>query len=419
MVVVTIIFCYIFSFYIIPPITSSILVGFLCILFCIRNKEYTIWLLQICKNNLIGTLFLFQLLLIGINVAYFVLHFTFDMSYLKILIGHIVHFIFGIFILIYLRYKLHITSLQIEKIIVYAYVVQSLIELIGFGNQTFATLIGKFTGDIEFQEKTGGVRGLALSSATGWSLALSYGIVYIVYVKRFLLRSSSLFTLLIGALLFVGTFFAGRTGFVGAGISFLYFMISSERNARFKLSVIIKLIGILVSICLLFYFLLPEFSTLMVEDVFPFAFEPFYKLYYGDEFSTGSTDRLGEMWDTAISLKSILVGDGYFTDPTDGAYYKHLDIGLMRNLFYWGILGYLFLIWYQITIIKYIRNSCLNFKKIGLNTLYQWMLLLFLCVMELKAVSIGINKMTFSILFLLAYFYYNDNNGYFFNAQKN
>ena len=59
------------------------------------------------------------------------------------------------------------------------------------------------------------IRGKALSAATTYHLSLVYGVAFIIYIKEFLCKKISIKYVLIGLFVFVGIFFAGRTGFVG------------------------------------------------------------------------------------------------------------------------------------------------------------------------------------------------------------
>lgn len=401
---VCIVFLYVFSFYIIRPVTSSMLIAAPFIFLYLISKAYQRWLREELSNPLLTKIFLFQFVLMGLCLVYTNIHLTYDYSYLKMLIGHQLHFVCGIFILIFLKNKWQVTALQIEQYIVYAYLLQSVIQLAGFASPAVASAIAAVNGDAEFQEMTGGVRGLALSSSTGWSVALTYGLVYIIYVKRYLLGKVTAGYVCMGVILLTGTFFAGRTGFVGAGVGALYFLLNPKRQFFSKCIFTIKILSLVFIFCLSFYLIFPGYTELLVEKVFPFAFEPFYKLYYNDQFSTGSTDQLAEMWEVPISLNEILFGTGYFTDPLSDAYYKKVDIGILRNLFYWGIGGYMLVILYQLLVIRYIRGVGTG-KSAADMLLYRRMILLFLILMEFKAVAIGVHKMAFSILFMLAYFY--------------
>ena len=79
---------------------------------------------------------------------------------------------------------------------------------------SFAHFILYFSRALDLQDAYGGGgRGLALSSGVGWSLGLAYGLIYIVFVKRYLLSGVNMKSTFIGILLLMGTIFAGRTGF--------------------------------------------------------------------------------------------------------------------------------------------------------------------------------------------------------------
>jgi len=145
----------------------------------------------------------------------------------------------------------------------------------------------------------------------------------------------------------------------------------------------------------------------LVNNVLPFALEPFYKLYSKDSFETDSTNRLMEMWSQPVTLKEFLIGSGHYFDPITGSFYKQVDIGLFKNLYYWGIFGYISVILYQL--IQLLPIGKIRIKgQIKTNNLYLFCLFFFLLLMDLKSISMGMNKMAFSIILLVAYFYSND-----------
>ncbi|KAA6334519.1 hypothetical protein EZS27_017171 [termite gut metagenome] len=413
------IFCYIFSFYIVGPITSSLIIALSIIICCGISSIYKGWLSREIENPFTIKIFFFQFLLIFVGLFYSIIHLSFDYSYIKVLFTQQIHFIAGIFIVIYLKNRLHVSSIDVEKHIVYAFLIQSIIQLVASVSPSFASVLLLFSRANELQEAYGGgVRGLALSSGTGWSLGLSYGLVYIIFVKRFLLYKIGILEIIIGILLLAGTFFAGRTGFVGAAIGGLFFILNNRKSFILKLFLIIKSIFFIVIFCIFFYLLFPILTNHLIEHVFPFAFEPFYKLAYNDSFSTGSTDTLLRMWSVPISFIEIFCGTGYFTDPITDTYFMRVDVGVLRNLFYWGIGGYLLVIIYQIVLIqpiRYIKEKASTSKYNMI--LYQCAIILYLFLLELKAMTIGFNKMTFSIVFLLSYFYFEDYRNSYYNAK--
>lgn len=397
-----IVFCYVFSFYVIGFITSSILIAIPCIYICLRDKLFHIDTYTKCVVY-------FILFTIFLGLLYScIIHITFDYSYVKVMFAQLIHIIMGLFVVKFLHNHYRLTSLDIEKYIVYAFFVQSLIEIIASMTPSLAAALLPFNRAYNFAENEAGRRGLALASGTGWSLGLSFGLLYIIFVKRYLLESISVSKIFVGVILLAGTMFAGRTGFVGAAFGILLYFFNANKGVAYKIALVLKILFVIALACFIFYILFPALVNHLVERVFPFAFEPFYKLYYNNEFSTGSTDVLQEMWEVSISPIEILIGTGYFTDPLTGSYYMHIDIGILRNLFYWGILGYATMIVYQLYLLSPVRTHREN-NKIRWNTeAYRWCMICFLFIMEFKAMTIGFNKMALSMVFLLGYFYYHE-----------
>lgn len=411
---IIVVFCYIFSFYLLGPITSSMFVavpGFLAI---ILSKKAFRNACEIGRNKYIISIFLFLFGIISLSVLYSCLHLTFDFSYTKTLIGQLVHLICGILVIIFIERDFPVSSQKIEFYIVSAFLLQSTIQLVAMCFPAFAQSLLYFSRADDLQSGYGGgVRGLALSSSTGWSLSLAYGLAFIIYVKRYLLDSLKFTYVVLGILLLAGNFFAGRTGFVGAAAGVLLFLLNTDKSVRYKVGAVLKVILFILIVCIIFAIIFPSVTNILVERIFPFAFEPFYELYYNGRFGTGSTDTLIEMWKIPISEKEILIGSGYFTDPISGGSFRHTDAGVLRNILYWGVIGLLSMFLYELVLVNPIH-------KYGVHNVstYRLLLLFYLALMELKAPVLGFNKMAFSIIFLLSYFYYKENHYEVFNSYS-
>lgn len=396
---VTTIFCYVFSFYIIGPITSSMIIAIPYSFMYIYNKEYL-------RQDVFSVRIFYCLILILFFASFYtIIHVVFDFSYLKVMVAQAIHLLMGVMIVTMFIRKYKFTSNDIEKYIVLSFFIQSIIEIVASVTPSFAAALLPFNRAYEFAESESGRRGLALAAGTGWSLGLAYGLLYIVFVKRYLLDGINGLKIFVGVVLLAGTMFAGRTGFVGAVFGMILFLLNANKGISYKIFIILKILLFVIIACFSFYICFPVVAIHLVDNVFPFAFEPFYKLFYNGEFSTSSTDRLQEMWEVTITPWEIISGTGNFTDPS-GSYYKHIDIGIMRNLFYWGILGYLLMIVYQLLFLVSIRIHSTDRKLHWNMRVYRFCLIVYLFVMEFKAMVIGFNKMSMSIVFLLAYFYY-------------
>ncbi len=322
-----------------------------------------------------------------------VIHSTYDLSYTKIIVGNIVQLFCGILIAYYMYDRLKIDFRGIMKLIILAYVLQSIIQLIASFNPQVASFVLHFNASNDLYEGSAATRGLALSASTGWNLALSYGIVGILYCCFFLIKKYDYKSIIVLVLLIVGCFFAGRTGLVGVLIGLCYLILSGHPLRLFKIIWRITIIFILVVIFVCTFF--PSYVEYSVLYLLPFALEPIINLFEGSGLSSRSTDvLLFDMWNRPMNISEFFIGTGNFTAP-NGAYYLHTDVGILRNLFFWGITGYIMLIFYHI----YIAYPLLKERNTRLMT---FTILGWLALCECKAISIGINKFSFSILFLLS-----------------
>ena len=399
-------FCYIFSFKIIGPINSSMLAGMLSFFPYAYSLKYRLELLRILSLAYVKKMFKCFYVLLALSIFFPVFHLSFDFYYVSVFFVLFLQFVLGISLFSFVRYRVKKINFSIKRIIVYAFVLQSVIQCLVSFVPSLQSIIFYFNGAQSLNESysqmfSSGVRGVALAAGTGFSLSLGYGLSYIIYVDEFL-EKFSVKNILIGILLVVGTFFAGRSGFVGLLLAFIYFLFGK----KFQMSIFQKLFGIMrilfgfVVACIFVYLVFPDFSKHMVENIFPFAFEPLYNLVANNSFETASTNELMTMWNQPVSVKEFLIGAGYYYDPINvNAYYKGVDIGIFKNFYFWGIIGYCAVIlfqYYQLYPLRWRRNPSKKFF------LY---LFIFLFIMDFKAIALGLNKMAFTLILLIVLFY--------------
>lgn len=144
-----------------------------------------------------------------------------------------------------------------------------------------------------------------------------------------------------------------------------------------KLSAII--IGAIV-ICTYLYAINPMFRS-----NFRFGFEGFFSLAEKGEWQTNSNDILKKMIVWPNNLKTWIIGDGYLNNPADKSlntydpyfvgkfhgYYMGTDIGYLRYIFYFGLIG---LITFSIFFIKACEMLIRKFPA------FKWMFIIVLAV---------------------------------------
>lgn len=185
--------------------------------------------------------------------------------------------------------------------------------------------------------------------------------LYVSFLEKNIKRQSVyILSLLIFAIL--GLFIA-RTSMIGSGLAFIVlFFFFFNKHKKVLLSVIICFVAI-------FFVLFNFFSSIMreYEEMFNWAFELFISYKESGQASASSLNFMLAMYDIVPNnLKTWIIGDALWLNPSGTGYYMNTDIGLLRYIWYFGIVGLLIMIVFNIHYLKLI----FNFKKLGKNSKY-------------------------------------------------
>jgi hypothetical protein len=144
------------------------------------------------------------------------------------------------------------------------------------------------------------------------------------------------------AILIVGMMMA-RTTMVGGLFALALLLGQSLRRINYLATSTVKFFGFIILIPALFIGILMVLSPGAWEqltNLSNFAFESFINYFEGNGFVSQSTDQLASLYVFPTSLKTYLIGDGHFADPNNPSlYYMHTDVGFLRLIFYFGIIG--------------------------------------------------------------------------------
>lgn len=393
-------FCYVFAFFI-GPISISLLIAVPLYFVAIFDKRFHKDLLFVLNSKLIKDVFRIWALIMLIGTIFPIISFTFDWSFIRIVGMQLFHITAAIPFFAFLKYRDYCQS-KIESYFVAIFVLQTVIQIVVLNSPMLGEYILRFNHfDPEVISGIGSdIRGKALSAATTYHLSLVYGMCFIIYVKRFLSIRVSLFVVLIGLFVFVGIFFAGRTGFVGCLIGFASFLLKRQNGVRLFpsiLKIVVIVLGIIVMINLLLMLYVPDLHQLITDKVLPYAFEFLDNIDKTGTMETGSTNRLQEQWSTDFELSEWFLGSGHFSNP-DQTYYMHVDPGILRIPLFMGIFGYILVWLYQLNIFPVWKFS-------GTSKYYCYLIYLYLGIMDFKGVTIGLNKFTLSTTLLFSFIY--------------
>ena len=129
--------------------------------------------------------------------------------------------------------------------------------------------------------------------------------------------------------------------------------LSSVNRSKFLLYILI--ISIIVIIVVFYMF--PELKE-SFELAFNFGFEMFINYFDSGRFESISTNKLEEMYVWPSSVKTYIIGDGLYTDVINGTYYMKTDVGFLRLIYYFGIIGMLsyFIFQFQMAYAAFLNN---------------------------------------------------------------
>ncbi len=389
---VLLMFMYIFSFKIYSIFDSTLLVGLILFCYFIFKPEYRealyLFLKKIKSYLKYLSLIFFLIIVWLILVAIF--NQTIDFTYLKTFIHLLISLAIGIMLFAFFDYKK--CSIKVVNFIIITFIVQSSLQLFFFFFPDISKLFNIFRSQsmIELGNKYHNIRGIAITTAGFFSLSSSYSMIFLLYLSNCnTLFKKKLIKFLMFLLLVIGTFFAGRVGFV----SLLFIPFILWENIKKYVAKRQKKIIIDVIICVLSILLFINITSRIprVTTMYNYSFELIRNIFNGTGFQTTSTNTLLEMYDVDITFKSFFIGDGKYTvcDNSECSYYQGTDVGYLRKILYFGIIG---------LILSFILQYYIFNKKIK-NKINICLIILML-ILELKGEIIGISIMVNSIMIL-------------------
>lgn len=140
-----------------------------------------------------------------------------------------------------------------------------------------------------------------------------------------------------------------RTTTVGIVVSIIYWGYITGKGTLTQYSYFWKVFLTLLLIFVPFVVACYHFSPELRENI-RFGFEGFFSLVEKGRWETHSNDVLKNMYRFPETLKTWIIGDGYFANPMGDIYYigyhwkgfyMGTDVGYLRFIFYFGLLGLL------------------------------------------------------------------------------
>lgn len=322
-----------------------------------------------------NTLFILLFGISLVSLASILINRTKDFEFVKYPISILLIFFAGYFISLLLKKTVSAENRAelISKIIVNVVFIQVVLSLVIFLNPPFREVLNSIqiasdvdesmlTSTEEFRLVGFGSKFFGAGAVNGFALLLIAGLIKTdknIKSKIFLYSFMFLIIFALGMMM-------ARTTIIGffmaLGILFFPsngFTIPNKKKSLLFLSYLIA-IPILIVVVLFSFFpaVIDEF-----EPIFNFGFEMFVKYFESGALETKSTDQLAEMVIYPDRLHTYIIGDGLYADPTyEGKYYMGTDIGFLRLIFYFGLIGVFVFMFTQYYVIKMAYNQNSKFK---------------------------------------------------------
>lgn len=175
---------------------------------------------------------------------------------------------------------------------------------------------------------------------------------------------------------------SARTAIIGVTLSFLLLLYKFKGNYKYFLS-----LAILFAITFMYIDNVQLSSR--ISDITDFGFEFLYN--YNNSEASKSIDELKEMLLVLPNnFKTWIIGDAYFKSRNGFDYYKFIDIGFLRVIFNFGLIGLFLFIFLNIFLLVKINKEYLsNISKIiilicflilmvkGLANIFPYLMLIF------------------------------------------
>lgn len=373
------------------PLGVRSILGLMGLIITIERSEFRKFL---STRTLTGS-FLFLCLWAIISFASTIANQTNDYYFISFLISQINTLFASIFLIYLFHFKFKYSSAQILDLVI---TVISLFVLSGILLFIFPDIKDllmsitvrssayeeEFMKDVQFRLIGFGPKFFGAGVFSGLGLIL---ITYKLLTQK-ISKFVNLYYILLYIIIFLGGVFASRTTIIGFFISIGMYVLKSK---LFNLKNISFLIISVIVIFSLINYLIDNSDRLGLSALTKFGFEFIYNYQITGSVSTGSTNQLIEMIKIPKSFYTYILGNGLFTDTKTGYFYKQIDIGYLRMIYYSGIFSLLAMIVFFTKLI-YSKILCNSLGYFFCNSIF-----IFFIIVYFKGVT-GINSFIFLIL---------------------
>lgn len=399
--IVVLLFFYVFDFSLPVVQRSSFLTLLAMITIFPASSSYQKSFFQLIGSPYLKKAFWGYILIIFVCLIIPLVHFTYDFSFIKTLIANLIALVTAIFLVAYI-YRDRKDHTHLVFLLVIVFIIQSFIELAALSNSGIQALVSSFNAGSELQQERGiGFRSLALSNATVATLGGVFGVMYLLFFYRLMQKGKvTSIDFIALAILIVGNFFGGRTGYIGLILGLGGFIVHTMSfKILFKLVGYSVLVFFLMSLLYNSSFVPVNVKHILDDKILPWVFEGYYAYQATGSLETGSSNDLLQNHYFSIPLQSFLAGDGRFYVTTgSNETYMHTDAGFMRIILYGGVFLQILMIYWTYKLLLPLKRSTYEAYKV-----LFYLLFLYAFLFHIKTVSFAYATFNNRLMFLIVF----------------
>lgn len=335
---------------------SAMFVGMFLFVYFLINKQYSKDVLKYFKSKyFLSVTGIYLLVNIWILIVV-IINGSSDFSYFKTFLHMYLLVLIGSILYLFLC-KIGKKKMIVNYVVI-AFVLQTTIEWGAYLLPSFKTIINftKSAETIAKGESYSGVRANALAGSDFFGLSAAYAMVSILYFSSYntLSRNNRIIKIFIYLYMITGTFFAGRTGYIGVALAIIYILFKKiTTKSRLHLSHREKNTLLFTSVVFLavVIFFVKEYTTNQsIYNLINFTFQSFINKAENGSFMNSSMESLFKMY-SHVNFNSLIFGDGLYAGK-NGGYYMNTDVGYLRVMLLGGVLGLVLMFILQLKILS-------------------------------------------------------------------
>lgn len=271
------------------------------------------------------------------------------------------------------------TPIKALEAIIYVTIFQAIISLLFFCFpnilELYNSLIIIDDNYLQKTEELNSFRLVGIGSVQFANAAVHYGIALWILILSYISKDSYFYNkswalYIISPLFCICGILSARTFFVILILTIIYiYYLLGYSHVKKAINIILKISIplILIGIGILAYMIAND-----LDFIIEWALELFINMSDGGKLESASTNELKDMYVWPSSLKTWVCGDG-MSQNASGGFYMDSDVGYIRSLYYWGIIGSIIYYSIQFKYVSILRKSFHDYKIIQLiNIILIW-----------------------------------------------